>query len=338
MNVPHPHNLRQATPSPDGVASKGSDVEEWVDLHFFRPVGIRIARALQPTRISPDQVTLWSLIIGLAAGHCFVYANPWLNLLGFALFIVSDIFDSADGQLARLRGTSTPFGRILDGLSDNARFVNLYVHVVIRLVHHDGWSLWLALGLALLAGLSHSWQSAAVDCIRHAYLELGTRAGSELELPEDLAAPEINASRPRTGPFGRVARAAYRAYVQRQLWLCPATVRLVRRVRALEANDADSVLADVRTAYRGRERGVVRQCAWLGQNIRFPLVAIPGLFGAIAYFLWLTVLPLNVILFALLVVHERRARAVLAMVDDAAPHSVGPSPLGGRAGQLPVRP
>src|SRR5437773_6672856 len=85
------------------LSHKGRAVEEWADLHFFRPIGIRIARALQRTGISADQVTLWSLAIGLVAGHLFAYQDRWTNVIGFALFIVSDIFDSADGQLARLR-------------------------------------------------------------------------------------------------------------------------------------------------------------------------------------------------------------------------------------------
>src|SRR2546429_6501102 len=51
------------------LSHKGDAVEEWADLHFFRPIGIRIARALQPTGISADQVTLWSLVIGLVAGQ-----------------------------------------------------------------------------------------------------------------------------------------------------------------------------------------------------------------------------------------------------------------------------
>lgn len=296
-------------------ATKGREVEEWVDLHFFRRIGIRIARALAPSSVSPDQVTLWSLIVGLAAGHCFVYANPWINLLGFALFVISDLFDSADGQLARLRGTSTQFGRILDGLSDNARFANLYVHVVVRLVHHDGWSVWLALALAVAAALSHSWQSAAIDCIRHAYLELGVGAGSELELPEDLKG---HSDERRTGVLARVGPAAYRAYVRRQQILCPVTMRLVRRVRMLQAEGATDTVTQARSGFRESERPIVRQCAWLGQNIRFPLVGIPGILGYIAGFLWLTVIPLNVILVLLLVIHERRARQVLLAIDDVA--------------------
>ncbi len=121
------------------------------------------------------------LVIGLVAGHLFVYTSPWLNATGFVLFIISDIFDSADGQLARLRGTSTPLGRILDGTSDAARFINLGAHLLVRLVLAQHWS-WLgATALAVAAAVSQSYQSSGIDFIRHAFLALAVGRGSELE-------------------------------------------------------------------------------------------------------------------------------------------------------------
>src|SRR5216117_4457467 len=92
---------------PRVYASKGPAVEEWADRWFFRPVGWRVANALLPTPISADVVTLMSLVLGVIAGHLMWYASSRINAWGVALFIVSDILDSADGQLARLRGTST---------------------------------------------------------------------------------------------------------------------------------------------------------------------------------------------------------------------------------------
>ncbi|MDQ6926856.1 MAG: CDP-alcohol phosphatidyltransferase family protein, partial [Candidatus Eremiobacteraeota bacterium] len=118
MPAPSPPATR-APATADALASKGQVVEEWADLHFFRPVGVRMARALLPTAVSPDHVTIGCLALGLAAGWCFIPASPAVNALGFLLFIASDLLDSADGQLARLRGSSTRFGRILDGVSDN---------------------------------------------------------------------------------------------------------------------------------------------------------------------------------------------------------------------------
>src|SRR5437870_6997848 len=195
------------------LSHKGRSVEEWVDLHFFRPIGIRIARALQPTGISADQVTLWSLMIGLVAGHLFAYRDRWTNLIGFALFIVSDVFDSADGQLARLRRTSTRFGRALDGINDSLRFINLYFHLIYRLIHAGFW--WPgAFLLGMAAGLAHTYQAAAVDFVRNAflYIEIGNKG--ELDLPED-----VDVARPGGG-FERFGAHVYRDSGVRQARLC----------------------------------------------------------------------------------------------------------------------
>src|SRR6266704_3333109 len=175
------------------LSHKGVAIEEWVDLRFFRPIGIRIARALEPTGISADQVTLWCILIGLVAGHLFLYRDPWVNAIGFLVFILSDVLDSADGQLARLRGTSTRFGRSLDGIGDHLRFVNLYVHLAIRLML-AGWH-WYGLLLAALAGLSHALQSMAADFIRNAYLTIGEGSTGEVDLPEDHLARRALADR-----------------------------------------------------------------------------------------------------------------------------------------------
>ena len=172
-------------------ASKGPVVEEWADRLFFRPVGWRIATALAPTRVSADDVTFGSLILGVVAGHLFWYTNGWVNLAGVALFIWSDILDSADGQLARLRGTSTRLGRILDGLADSARFLSLYLHLAARLFV-TGWG-WTGVALALGALFSHAYQAAAADFIRQAYLYFAVGKGSELEVERE------GAGAPRSG-------------------------------------------------------------------------------------------------------------------------------------------
>jgi len=274
-------------------------VEEWADLHFFRPIGIRIARALLPTGISADQVTLWSLLIGLVAGHLFAYTDYWTNLIGFALFIVSDIFDSADGQLARLRGTSTRFGRALDGISDNLRFVNLYFHLIYRLIH-AGW--WPGALLVAAAGLAHTYQSAAVDFVRNAFLYIGVGNGGELDLPEDLAGAAGGSLLERFG--ARV----YRDYVLRQSHLFPRSVKLIRLLRQTSVSEA------FRAEYRARQAVVLPLCTWLGQNIRFVLLGVAGVAGHIAAFLWAEAVWMSLLLLVLLWIHEWNATALGGML------------------------
>jgi len=277
-------------------ASKGPVVEEWADRRFFRPAGWRVAHALGSTRVSPDAVTLASLIVGLVAGHLFWYSSAWINAAGVLLFIVSDVLDSADGQLARLRGTSTRTGRFLDGLSDSLRFVNLYAHLGARLFV-AGWG-WGGAALALAALLSHTYQAAAADYIRQAYLYFAVGKGSELDLPE------------QAGPAGgsvweRISAWLYADYVRRQAWLFPRTTALVRALAG------HPVPVAMRAEWSERQRRLVVSCAWIAQNIRFALLALTAVPGRPAAYCWVVLGPLNVVLIALVLAHERRAASEL---------------------------
>jgi len=284
------------------LSHKGGAVEEWTDLHFFRPIGIRIARALLPTGISADQVTLWSLVTGLVAGHLFAYRDPWTNVIGFALFIVSDIFDSADGQLARLRGTSTRLGRALDGASDSLRFINLYFHLIYRLIHAGFW--WPgAFLLGMAAGLAHTYQSAAVDFVRNAFLSIGVGDAGELDLPEDV-------DRPQSGTLlERFGARVYRDYVVRQAQLFPRSVRLIRLLRRRGVTDG------FRAEYRARQEGMLSLCPWLGQNIRFVLLAGAAVAAHVSAFLWVEAVWMSILLLVLLSIHEWNATALSGLVE-----------------------
>jgi phosphatidylglycerophosphate synthase len=274
-------------------ASKGPVVEEWADRRFFRPVGWRIATALMPTRISPDAVTLASLVLGILAGHLFWYRSAWINAGGVLLFILSDVLDSADGQLARLRGTSTRMGRILDGLADAGRFVSLYGHLGARL-YAAGWG-WQGPVLALAALLSHSYQAAAADFIRQAYLYFGIGSGSELEIPGQSENEDRSL-------WGRITAWIYGDYVRRQAWLFPRTTALARTL------SGRAVPASLRESWAERQRWVVSSCAWIAQNIRFLLLALTAVPHWPAAYCWIVVGPLNVVLLILIVSHEREPR------------------------------
>ncbi|HET7250992.1 MAG TPA: CDP-alcohol phosphatidyltransferase family protein [Gemmatimonadales bacterium] len=282
---------------PNALAHKGEAVEEWIDLRFFRPAGLRLARLLAPTAVTPNQVTLWAMLVGVLAGHLFYYSSRTVNLIGVALFIVSDIFDSADGQLARMRGTSSRLGRLLDGSCDSVRFISLYGHLLVRLLHAEwGWS---AVLLIAIAGWSHSLQSAAIDFVRNAFLEVAGGDGGELDLPEDTAVGSGGSALARFG-----AR-LYRDYARRQAFLFPRTVRLVRALRQGQVN------GDLAEAYAQRLRPVLWWCAWLGQNFRFVLLAVAAVEARAALFPWIAATALNAVLAGIILTQESQAAALL---------------------------
>lgn len=280
---------------PTGLAHKGRRVEEWADLRFFRPAGLRVAQALGPTAVSADQVTVAAMVIGLVGAHLFFYRNPALNWAGLALLIGSDVLDSADGQLARIRGASSRWGRMLDGISDNVRFVALYLHLGARLLVGGAPPAPIALGAMVAAGLSQSAHAAVADFLRQAFLWLrGDK--NELDLPEDLPAGE--SARPWHG--------SYRRYLLRQTTLCPETTSLVRAARA--AGDPARWAA----SWTAAQQVWIGRLALIGTNIRFPLLAAMILAQDPMWFFWATIGPLNVAFAWILIGHERNARGLAA--------------------------
>src|SRR3954466_11674803 len=79
---------------------KPLEVEEPIDVWVHRPPAYVLARLLVPVRfVSPNLVTLCSILLGCAAGVAiFASFRGHLPVAG-ALIFSSAVFDCADGQL-----------------------------------------------------------------------------------------------------------------------------------------------------------------------------------------------------------------------------------------------
>src|SRR6187402_2063586 len=97
---------------------KPLEVEEPIDVWVHRPPAYVLAKILLPTPVSPNLVTFGSIFMSFAAGAAIFVAFPWhLQLAGLLIFGAA-VLDCCDGQLARLRKSSSAFGRMLDGVAD----------------------------------------------------------------------------------------------------------------------------------------------------------------------------------------------------------------------------
>lgn len=93
-----------------------------------------VVRLLYPTSVTPNQITFLSLIFGLASAGFYVSGIPDALLWG-AIFLYGKVFlDNVDGNLARVRGTTSRFGRFLDSLADFLVTVLVYFAVTAHLV------------------------------------------------------------------------------------------------------------------------------------------------------------------------------------------------------------
>ncbi len=111
---------------------KSQDTEEFLDLWFYRPLGFRCALFFRNRHIHPNIVTIFSILLGIGAGICFAQENLRWNILGILLLMWANLYDSTDGQLARITGQKTRWGRILDGFAGDVWFFFIYAAIAIR--------------------------------------------------------------------------------------------------------------------------------------------------------------------------------------------------------------
>jgi len=163
---------------------KSSDTEEFIDIHFYRPIGYKLALFLQERNITPNSVTITGLFIGVLSGVCFYFENVLITLIGMCLLVLANTLDSTDGQLARMTQNYSPLGRILDGISGDFWFISIYAALCLRLTPTFGFSFWI---IAAIAGYFHSKQASMADYYRNIHLLfLKGKNGSELENSREL--------------------------------------------------------------------------------------------------------------------------------------------------------
>ncbi len=262
---------------------KALEVEEIIDLLVHRPLAHLLVLAVKGTPVTPDQLTIVSMLVGVAAGvataSSFVTGRSYL-FLGGLLLVLSAVIDCSDGQLARLRKTSSTFGRMLDGAVDGVVQIAVIpaalLHVWWRhggdtpgapspgLTHPflGGWlspTGWLVLGIAaILTGLAHT---TLYDYFKNVYLRMtvdGKREGDED--PEEVAAAYAEARAKGATLLDRIRYEMYLGHVTNQRALTRAIdPHIPARFRDMPAySDAAA------QRYRDDQRGLMRAWSFYG--------------------------------------------------------------------------
>lgn len=167
---------------------KSQDTEEWLDIHFTRPLGLLWANFFNHFNIHPNVVTILSIILGAAAGVMFYYPDMPHTIIGILLLVWANLYDSADGQLARMTGKKTRWGRILDGFAGDVWFFTIYAAICLRLQNtcipgtQMEWGIWIWLLAGISGFIFHGKQCQLADYYRniHLYFIKG-KSGSELD-------------------------------------------------------------------------------------------------------------------------------------------------------------
>ncbi|MDO5701313.1 MAG: CDP-alcohol phosphatidyltransferase family protein [Bowdeniella nasicola] len=114
-----------------------------------------LARALVRRGVSPDAVTITGTIVASLAALTLIGTG---RLVAGSLVVGIVVFtDSVDGLMARLSGSSSPWGAFLDSTLDRVSDAALFSSFVLYYAAREGqvavWGMYAALAAAVLGGI-----------------------------------------------------------------------------------------------------------------------------------------------------------------------------------------
>ncbi|NLV26450.1 MAG: CDP-alcohol phosphatidyltransferase family protein [Methanomicrobiales archaeon] len=83
-----------------------------------------IADICRKAGLSPNTITIFSIISGITCAYCYIMHN---FIAGSLLLLISAILDLVDGSVARMTRRETPFGAVFDWIADK------YVDTIVLL-------------------------------------------------------------------------------------------------------------------------------------------------------------------------------------------------------------
>lgn len=271
----------------DGVPAPGRPraAEDPTNRYFVHAVARRLLPLFQRMGISPNGVSMAGLAAGLAAaGFYYHYERPQFAVLGFLFMLAWHILDGADGQLARLTGRQSEFGKFVDGICDYGAMGAVYVSLTLADFRNEGD---LAIfPIFLLAGGSHILQAALYERQRQFFTDC------------------LNGSAP---PAEAGAAPGDRSWRQ-AIWTVP--LRLYLRVQSLNATNAkiQELCAsdpDARQRFLRHYAPLMRWWNLLANNLRTLLIFLACLLASpLDYFIYLFSLA-NLFLVVLLMVQGK---------------------------------
>jgi phosphatidylglycerophosphate synthase len=139
------------------------------------PICEAVVGLVAKTPITPNQVTIFHTVLGVAAGVVIARNTPQAWFAAGVMFEARAILDCLDGVLARRTKRSSPFGRALDQLGDTIGFLSLMGGALVCLAPDYGWPaaiVAVALTMFISGSCSSAWdlyRRRFASLIEHGY-------------------------------------------------------------------------------------------------------------------------------------------------------------------------
>lgn len=287
---------------------KTIEAEEIIDLLIYRPIAFFLVKITYPLNITPNQVSTTAMLVGVGGGIMFGLGEQQYLSIGALLYFLCNIFDCADGQIARLKQNGTKVGRAIDGFIDYVVSTAVFIGIGFGMTHAFNshlitlWGnsflrfnpilyIWI---ITVLAAFSSAAQAFCFDFYRNKYLEIvhGKFTPLEDQIKEFTEEKQRLDDYPETAGFmDNILVTLYLTYSKLQL--------------RLQGDKKTDIKKPSPKIYYVRNKLLLRVWSFLGSTTHITLTIICALTNNMEIFLLLCILPLN-FLFLLLYFVQRK--------------------------------
>jgi len=112
-----------------GKENKSKPVQEYFYDRFLRLVSIYITKLFLYTKITANQVSVLSMLVGIIAGVFFSFREPIYWIYAFLLIQLFHFLDAVDGEIARYRKEASPIGKYFDLMAHGVVIASIFIGI-----------------------------------------------------------------------------------------------------------------------------------------------------------------------------------------------------------------
>ena len=299
---------------------KSVDTEEFLDMWFYRPLGFRCALFFRNRGVHPNVITILSILLGIGAGVCFIQDELRWNILGVLLLMWANLYDSTDGQLARMTGQKTRWGRILDGFAGDCWFFCIYFAVAARLTFEPlpfapqyEWGVLIWIMVSYCGFWLHGSQCQLADYYRNIHLYFTNEQNGNEFHNSIVQKKEYDATPWRGNFFWKIFLNAYVEYVKNQERMSPKFQKFIKTVHKHYGTDIPRGLCE---EFSKGSLPLMKYTNILTFNSRAIMICLAMLTGELWIYILFEVVVLLSIFFYMQYKHESMCQRLTKKIEE----------------------
>ena len=271
---------------------KMKEVEEVFDLFFYRPLAFLLVKLIYKTNITPNQLTIAAIFMGVIGGCFYAQGLPQYFIIGALFYMMFNILDCSDGQLARLKKNGTHTGRIIDGFADYIAVIAVFIGIGIGFANkQDNPAYWWI--LLAVTGISNTVHAVLVDYYRTRFLDyvLDRKSTFDEEL-DDFKNEYIQIKGKKGKGFDRFIIGLYLKYNNIQSKLTAD-------------KKSDKLFKTTPQEYFKKNKTIIRFWIILGPTSQISALIICSIINRFDIFFWIMILGFNLLALVLWIIQHQ---------------------------------